>query len=278
MRVIFANGARLHFTPYELLLIIVRRSSVLTFSVVIAALALFSAYTDLHELTWHKQLVMWVVGVPLFAYLYVSAVCFLDRLSRILRLRAVPEPLIMFIATAIITFILMPLAAELIGNPAPTFGESARFVFYNFLLWEVAALLYFSFVFPNELSKLRKRKSDNAVVDILPRAEVVQIGDKSYLLDELIHVSAMDHYLKIVTQRGSDLALTQLSAFAQSVEPGYGTLVHRSHWVSFRHISRISRENNRVFLQLSNNTSIPLARSKQKDLMHHLSALRINFQ
>jgi DNA-binding LytR/AlgR family response regulator len=269
MRVIFANGTSLHFTAYEMMVIVARGPSVTTFTGIVAALALFSVYSPLHEIKWYYQSIMWIVGVPLFAYLYISSVSFFEKLVRIFSLRFIPEPLVMLLSTAIITFILMPLAAALIGNPEPPMGLILEFIVYNFLMWEFAALLYFNFVVPQELHKLRNGKLPHAKEQGLDnKALQVRLGDQDYRVEDLIHVSAEDHYLRVVAIHGTSMVQGQISDFANSVSPEHGVLVHRSHWVGLRHVSEVKKSNGRVLLQLSNNTHVPVARSKKSAILN----------
>lgn len=86
----------------------------------------------------------------------------------------------------------------------------------------------------------------------------------------LIRLEAQDHYLLVVTDRGSETLLMRLGdAQAELSGPetsgpetsGTGLRVHRSHWVNPAQVLRHERHKGRDFLQMSDGAAVPVSRS-----------------
>jgi len=76
----------------------------------------------------------------------------------------------------------------------------------------------------------------------------------------LVRIEAQDHYLKVVTQRGTTLILMRLSD-AMAELSGQGLQVHRSHWVAVPAVTRHRREGARDLLVMADGAQVPVSRS-----------------
>ncbi|MCF6292162.1 MAG: LytTR family transcriptional regulator [Robiginitomaculum sp.] len=77
----------------------------------------------------------------------------------------------------------------------------------------------------------------------------------------LYAISSEDHYLRIQTERGSDLILMRLGDAMAELDGYDGMQVHRSWWVARQGVEKIEREQNRVFLILRDGTKVPVSRT-----------------
>jgi hypothetical protein len=76
----------------------------------------------------------------------------------------------------------------------------------------------------------------------------------------LVRIEAQDHYLSVVTARGTALILMRLSDAISEVS-GRGIQVHRSHWIATDAVTRHRRDKGRDVLEMSDGTDIPVSRS-----------------
>ncbi|MGY6704999.1 LytTR family DNA-binding domain-containing protein [Roseinatronobacter sp.] len=76
----------------------------------------------------------------------------------------------------------------------------------------------------------------------------------------LIRLEAQDHYLRVVTQNGSELVLMRM-ADAEAALQGAGLRVHRSHWVALAAITRVERQQGRIALVMHDGAIVPVSRS-----------------
>ncbi|MCF6301954.1 MAG: LytTR family transcriptional regulator [Devosiaceae bacterium] len=83
---------------------------------------------------------------------------------------------------------------------------------------------------------------------------------------KLISMSVQDHYVEIVTSRGTHLALVRLSDAISETEGTKGFQIHRSHWVAENAIKSIQRKNGKVFLVAENLLELPVSRTYVKVL------------
>jgi hypothetical protein len=76
----------------------------------------------------------------------------------------------------------------------------------------------------------------------------------------LIRLEAQDHYLLVVTDRGSDTLLLRLGDAADELAE-VGVRVHRSHWVNRAQVRGHSRQKGRDFLKMADGQQVPVSRS-----------------
>lgn len=77
----------------------------------------------------------------------------------------------------------------------------------------------------------------------------------------LSHLSMQDHYVDIVTDRGSHLVLLRLADAIAETEPVPGLRIHRSHWVALDAVARTFRKGDRHFVETRDGTVLPISRS-----------------
>lgn len=77
----------------------------------------------------------------------------------------------------------------------------------------------------------------------------------------LQRVEAQDHYLNVVTDRGSALILMRLSDALEELAAEPGLQVHRSHWVATRAVVAHQRTKGRDILVMSCGANVPVSRS-----------------
>lgn len=76
----------------------------------------------------------------------------------------------------------------------------------------------------------------------------------------LLALSVEDHYVRIVTSKGTDIVLLRLRDAMAETGTIDGMQVHRSHWVATAAISGARRDGDRAILTLTNNDEIPASR------------------
>jgi len=109
-----------------------------------------------------------------------------------------------------------------------------------------------------------------------PRAATTHGGDEPpRFLDRLppqlrgavIHaVQAEDHYLRIHTDRGSDLILMRLSDAVAELEGLEGARTHRSWWVARDAVRDVKRGDGRATLTLEGGLAVPVSRRHARAL------------
>ena len=91
---------------------------------------------------------------------------------------------------------------------------------------------------------------------------------------------AQDHYVEVVTSRGSSLVLMRLSDAMQMCTQQPAMQVHRSAWVALTGIASLAREGRRLVIRLHDGRQIPVARSLEADVRafinEHAPALAVN--
>ena len=78
---------------------------------------------------------------------------------------------------------------------------------------------------------------------------------------DLLAIEAEDHYLRLHTDRGSDLILMRLADAIGELDGIEGARTHRSWWVAKAGIVAAERGDGRATLTLKNGTRVPVSRS-----------------
>lgn len=76
----------------------------------------------------------------------------------------------------------------------------------------------------------------------------------------LVRIEAQDHYLNVVTARGSTLILMRLGD-ATGELAGRGLQVHRSHWIATGAVTKHRRDGGRDLLVMADGAEVPVSRS-----------------
>ncbi|KPP85962.1 MAG: transcriptional regulator, LytTR family [Rhodobacteraceae bacterium HLUCCO07] len=77
----------------------------------------------------------------------------------------------------------------------------------------------------------------------------------------LVSISVQDHYVEVVTTRGSALVLMRLTDAIREAGEGAGIRVHRSHWVATDQVQAARREGERAILTMTGGREIPVSRT-----------------
>jgi len=76
----------------------------------------------------------------------------------------------------------------------------------------------------------------------------------------LVRIEAQDHYLNVVSTKGSALVLMRLGD-AMAELSGLGVQVHRSHWVALEGVDKVLRIKGRDVLVMLDGAEVPVSRS-----------------
>lgn len=76
----------------------------------------------------------------------------------------------------------------------------------------------------------------------------------------LVRIEAQDHYLNVVTTKGSTLILMRLGD-AISELSGLGLQVHRSHWIALDAVQKHRRDKGRDLMVMKDGHEVPVSRS-----------------
>jgi hypothetical protein len=102
------------------------------------------------------------------------------------------------------------------------------------------------------------RSEENQIPNELPRVLERLPFDKR---GALISLSVSDHYVEVVTTKGSELLLLRLSDAMAETGNIEGIQVHRSHWVALDQVASAKRDGAKAVLTMSNGQEVPVSRT-----------------
>lgn len=81
---------------------------------------------------------------------------------------------------------------------------------------------------------------------------------------KLLYLSMQDHYVDVVTDKGSELVLLRLGDAIAEIPEGMGLQIHRSHWVALDAVQAARRDGSKMILTMVDGTELPVSRSYAK--------------
>ncbi len=87
----------------------------------------------------------------------------------------------------------------------------------------------------------------------------------------LVSMSSQDHYVEIVTDRGSHLERMTMKNAVELVPEASGLQVHRSHWVAYNSILELEKTAERHAVLLQNGVKIPVGKTKVAEVRAYLN-------
>jgi len=88
---------------------------------------------------------------------------------------------------------------------------------------------------------------------------------------DLIAAQSELQYVRIYTTRGDALVLGALKDVAEQRE-AEGQLVHRTWWVSTRHVRTLRRKGTQYVLTMANGLEVPVSRRRQQGLIRQFGS------
>ena len=80
----------------------------------------------------------------------------------------------------------------------------------------------------------------------------------------VLYMSMQDHYVEVVTDKGSELVLMRFGDAMEELDGADGLQIHRSHWVSREAIAGWRREKGKLVLEMPDGVELPVSRSYTK--------------
>jgi len=80
---------------------------------------------------------------------------------------------------------------------------------------------------------------------------------------DIVSLQAKDHYIDVTTTQGSALILMRLSDAEQDLQEFDGLRVHRSWWISLRHVDRIEKGTSGPELRMVTGQIVPVSRAQR---------------
>lgn len=101
--------------------------------------------------------------------------------------------------------------------------------------------------------------------DVAPKeAEQSKLGVER--AQDVLAISADDHYVRIHTREGEHRRLMRFSDAVELMDGHVGAIVHRSHWVAAPAVSSVQKHKGRFYVLLTNGRQIPVSRERLDDI------------
>lgn len=89
--------------------------------------------------------------------------------------------------------------------------------------------------------------------------------------DDLVSISAELHYIRVRTVLGDALVLYPFGKAVEELDGTSGRQIHRSHWVSFRHVAEVIPRREQADLRLDTGDTLPVSRGFKADFLDALN-------
>ncbi len=244
------------------------------FVAVIAILTITGPFSTLESLEFAPRLVYWAsISLVTFPLGMASSVFFGSYFYQ----RKIPETLSRILGGVMgglpIGLFVWLVNIYLTDNSLGNFQGLLTLTGYTVVISAAVSLLYYliessmrpdlsSDLVSGEMSNENRSSSDMSFFKRLP----VELGK------DIISLQAQDHYIKVTTTKGSEMILLRLADAEQELAAISGIRIHRSWWIAKKHAKGLSRDNNKLMLELSNGEMVPVSRSYAKDVRSFLDS------
>lgn len=208
------------------------------------------------------RLAYWVPTMALGAVLGTGVSLALGR-ARMLNARPFLREAVATLAmTAIMSFVAWAMARVIFGEHSV--GFSLRFVGYVFLISAVATVVV-------SIVRARRARVQIAAAPAAAAAPAVAVTLPVRLPEKLrggviLALQGEDHYVRVHTDKGSDLILMRLTDAVREMGATPGARTHRSWWVARAAVKTIRRDDGRAVVVLSGDIEVPVSRGYAGEL------------
>lgn len=274
----FTNGHTYPFTSREMLTVL-RDRDVITGLLVAAAIAIWlRPFEAIGQLPTRLQIIYWGVLLPATLGTYIASLLVLGRYFRSV------WTIWSHVITAIASACLTPELRGLLGLTGTNLTERVFAGGYTLIISVVVELVLVTYLGPRVTAFRSKggatetegqqEPPENVPTpseEALPKS-VILLG-QHHRLDDLLLISAEEHYVRILTLHGSSLRRGRLSDIEAQLPDTLGLRVHRSHWVAASALRHLNRSREGWTLTLIDNSEIPVARARREAVKDWLETL-----
>lgn len=84
--------------------------------------------------------------------------------------------------------------------------------------------------------------------------------------NDIVLVSAQDHYVEVITTNGRALLSEQFGECVEKLAQADGLQCHRSHWICLAHVRKLSRSGSAYSCTMSTGDEVPVSRRRYAEL------------
>ncbi len=263
----FVKQPTLQFALRELTSIVRRPRLWIVFAIVCAIFALTGPFGTFEVLKFPARLGYWVIIQILTWGIALSVI----SLCGALRQRPAFSDMATVLVGALIAAGPIGVVVELVGA-----NVFARPLTLAGTVWQVALAAPISVLLGLLATLFLQEAEPEQVVSPSASASAAKPGEKllrrlpAEKRGTLHYLSMQDHYVEVVTSKGSALILLRFQEALDELEGYEGLQIHRSHWAALDAVEEIQREAGKLLLKMRDGTTLPVSRSFAKPVRQAL--------
>ena len=152
-------------------------------------------------------------------------------------------------------------------RPLGVFPGAWQILFYSFT--SAAFILFFMMLIMHRVGVFTKPVGEQEEKDKDKASDRPKLLDRVPELEHATEVwalSAQDHYVRVLTDKGAALALIRLSDAIAECMDGSGVQTHRSHWVAQVAVDKSRDMGVATGITLLNGETVPVSKSRLKEV------------
>ncbi len=263
----FVKQPTLQFALRELTSILRRPRLWIVFAIVCAIFALTGPFGTFESLEFPARLGYWVIVQILTWGIALSVI----SLCGAVRQRPAFSDMATVLVGALIAAVPIGIVVELVGA-----NVFARPLTLMGTVWQVALSAPISVLLGLLATLFLQETESEQVASPSATAAVAKPGEKllrrlpTEKRGALHYLSMQDHYVEVVTSKGSALILLRFQEALDELEGYEGLQIHRSHWAALDAVEEIQREAGKLLLKMRDGTTLPVSRSFAKPVRQAL--------
>ncbi len=257
-----AFGHKFHLTSREMSMIAPDRYVFLYDFLAASILVLANVHGYRDSLGPLMAMVLWYGMILLVTALYHVVLVLALLLSKKHLKFFLYLPFVGLIALSVATLVVNFFYSLLVGEPY-TLEMATRHIFFNVIMGILFETIFMLFVFPKVSERIETGSNTGTGSENRETTErKLAIAGRHFPVRDIISISSQDHYLEIVTTGVTELLRGRMADVLGQLADADGISPHRSHWVARTAIEKIGGKSGARTLVLSNESEIPIARTK----------------
>lgn len=129
--------------------------------------------------------------------------------------------------------------------------------------------IYFEFVHPMIMTKYIDTEQTTVIANDQTHdgygQKTIKVSNQPILIPDIVLMKSDDHYVELRYNNGeSETFYGKLTELVKQTKEEWGVSPHRSYWVNRESIKSLRSLNGKKVLELTDGTTVPIARAKQK--------------
>ncbi len=256
----FANDTATQFTLRELQIMLTSPSHWIGLGAMIVVLTIIGPFNTFSTLPFAERLIYWLLMTSLNYFIGYGVSHFAGHTALSY---GAPEWLSRLVG-GLVSGLPIATLVWMINTKIYGFEMSVNLPFLLLLVYCMIIAVVVSMLFYLVTMETRKYILEDSAPTNHPIKPTLLQRLPVHLGQQILSLEAQDHYVKVTTNKGSELILMRLADAITALPENAGIQIHRSHWIAHNFIASNKRHNGQNLIVTKSGAELPISRTYLK--------------